>query len=131
MPNVTTSYGIPLHYIFFANFAHNWRIFMSKVLYLDYIYCVFDGYKHFNIMTCQMWLQILGYLLILLRFWVFLYIIDDHYSCLKCCIFTTLSPIICLINTHILICRHARCNYKLRKVLSFNWVLRKFQCLIP
>ena len=66
---------------FFANFTHNRRIFMSKVLYLHDINCVFDEYKHFNIMTCQMWLKIMGRSLILLRYWVFLYIIDDH-SCL-------------------------------------------------
>ena len=49
---------------------------------------------------------------------------------LKCCISNKLSQIVCLINTHILICWHARCNCKLRKVHRFNWVLWKFKCLI-
>ena len=55
---------------------------------------------------------------------VFSYTIDDH-SCLKRCIFTKFSQIVCLINTYILICRYARCNYKLWKVLWFDWVLWK------
>ena len=60
-------------------------------------------------------------------FWAFTYIIIDH-SCLNCCI--KLLQIVCLINTHILICWHGRYNNKLRKALWFNSVLWKFQCLI-
>ena len=45
MSDVTTSYGIsPKFSTFFANFAQNWWIFMSEVLYLHqtFINCVFD-----------------------------------------------------------------------------------------
>ena len=40
-------------------------------------------------------------------FWVFSYMIDDH-SCLKFCIFTKLSQIMCLINLYIFKCQHAK-----------------------
>ena len=45
MPDVTANYEMPPNFItFFANFAQNWRIFMSEVLYLHQtlIYCEFD-----------------------------------------------------------------------------------------
>ena len=71
----------------------------------------------------QMWLQVMECLLILL---CFLYKING-YSYLKCCIPNFYG---CLMNTFILICWYARCNYKLRKVFWFSWVLWKFQCLI-
>ena len=74
---------------------------------------------------CQLWKVLWFYYV----FWVLLYIIDD-YSCLKCFIFTKLSQIKYLINTHISINWHAKCNYKLWKVLWFNWFLWEFQCLI-
>ena len=66
---------------------------------------------------------------IFLQFWRILYKIDE-YSCLKWSIFTKLPQIVCLINTHILICWNARCNYKLRKALWFDCFFWKFQCLI-
>ena len=46
-----------------------------------------------------------------------------EYLYLKYCISTKLLRIVCLINTFILICWYARCNYKLRKVPWLNWVL--------
>ena len=48
-------------------------------------------------------------------FRVFSYI-NDNYSCLKYCIFTKLSQIVCLINIHILVCQHAKCACRLWKV---------------
>ena len=36
----------------------------------------------------------------------------------------------CVSNTYILISQYARCNYKLRKVLWFDGILWKFQCMI-
>ena len=45
MPDVNASYGMSLDLIvFFKNFVHNWRIFMSEVLYFHqtFINCVFD-----------------------------------------------------------------------------------------
>ena len=46
----------------------------------------------------------------------------DNQSCLKCCIFTKLSQIVRLINVHILVCRYARCNYRLWKVTWFKYI---------
>ena len=48
-------------------------------------------------------------------FRVFSYIIDYH-SFLNCCISTKLSQIVCLINVHILVCQHARCDCRLWKI---------------
>ena len=64
-------------------------------------------------------------------FSVFSYMVDDH-PCLnlKDCIITKLSRIVFLINIHTSTCWYDRCNYKLRKVLWFNLVLWRFQCLI-
>ena len=55
----------------------------------------------------------------------FSYIIDN-YSCLKYYIFTKLSQTVCLINVHILVCQHAKCDCKLWKVLRFYCVLWEF-----
>ena len=86
--------------------------------------------RHFIIIKCQMGLQVMEHSLILRRsLRIYTYIIEDH-SCLKYYIFTKFSQIVCLTNTDILICWHARCNHKLRNVLEINWVLWKFQCLI-
>ena len=62
--------------------------------------------------TCQMWLQVMEFLLILLLFLRILHKIDE-YSFLKFCITAKFSHIMCLINTHILLFLYARCNYKL------------------
>ena len=64
-------------------------------------------------------------ILIFLRFWVFSYIIYEH-SCLKCCSFTKLLQIVFLINVQMFIWLYARCSYKLRKLLWFNWFLGNF-----
>ena len=43
--------------------------------------CVSNWYTHTNVWICQMWMQIMECLLILLRFlWVFSYIIDENSS---------------------------------------------------
>ena len=74
-------------------------------------------------------ISLIKYLLILLRFLGILHIIDD-YLCLKCCISTKLSQIVYLRlrNTHILICWHARCYYKLKKILwqTLNQIITVF-----
>ena len=59
--------------------------------------------------------------LILLQFLVFSYIIDDH-SCLKCYIFTKVSQIMCLIDVHILVCQHAKCDCRFALFENF-WLL--------
>ena len=61
---------------------------------------------------CKLWKTLRYYSVF---FWVFSYIIDEH-SCLKYCFFTKHSQIVCLINAHILIYQHARCDCKLWKV---------------
>ena len=62
-------------------------------------------------------------------FCVYSDIIDEH-LCLKCCIFTKLSQFVYLINVHILMCQHAKCNCGLWKVLLFNYVLWEFFILL-
>ena len=84
-----------------------------------WFYCVFW------VLICQMYLQVMEGSLILLRFWVFSYIIDE-YSCLKYCIFTKLSQIVCLINVHILVCQHVKCDCWLWKVFYLICVFWEF-----
>ena len=82
-------------------------------------------YKHEKAM-CQMCLQIMEYFLVLLRFFKdFLCIIDNH-SYLNCCFFTKLSQIKYLINVHILVYQHAKCDSRLWKVLWFDYVFLIF-----
>ena len=66
-----------------------------------------------------MWLQVIESPLILFRF-LSIFIPNDEHSCLNYCIFTKISQIVCLINRYILTCRHARCDYKVQKVIWFN-----------
>ena len=56
MLDVTASYGMYL----FANFAHNWRIFMSQVLYIHQTFTDFlsNQYIYFDMLICQMQLQV-------------------------------------------------------------------------
>ena len=44
------------------------------------------------------------------------------FTCLKC-IFTKLSQIVYLINVHILICRHAKCDCRLWKIFLYDVAL--------
>ena len=67
-----------------------WRPFMSELLYLPQTFTDYasNQYTHIYMSTYQMGLQIMERpLILLLFFWVFSYIIDDH-SCQKCYIFT-------------------------------------------
>ena len=113
---------------FFTNFAQNWRKFMTEVLYLHQTFINFYlmwmitfFYNKISDVTASN-----GTLLDFIEFfWVFSYITNNH-SCLKHCIITKLSRIVCLINTYILIYWHARCSHKLRKALWFNWFFRNF-----
>ena len=67
----------------------------------------------------------IGELLILLcSFKEFFYTIDDH-SCLKSFIFINLLQIVCLINLHILVCQHAKCDCRLQTVFLFNCVFTR------
>ena len=54
-------------------------------------------------------------------FSVFLYIIDKH-TYLKCCIFTKFLQNVYLIDVHIFIFQHAKCDCRLWKVLLSNCV---------
>ena len=77
-----------------------------------------------------MYLQVMEGSLILLRFLgIFIHFIDE-YSCLKYCIFTKLSQMVCLINMYILKCQHAKCDCLLWKVLWFHFLfLRIFHTI--
>ena len=107
--------------------SQKWTPFLFGNTYLHQTFteCVSNRYPHFGVLICQMWLQVMESPLILLRFCVSSYIIDD-YSHLNCCISNKLSQIVCLINVHILLCQHAKSNCKLWKVLWFNAFLRIF-----
>ena len=52
---------------------------------------------------------------------------NERHLCLVAHSFTKISQIMCLINTHILIYLHARCNCKLWKALSFYCVFGYFR----
>ena len=68
-------------------FIHYYWLFMSQLLYLQQTFTdyVCNQYTYTDMSTCQMWLQVVECLLVLLRFfWKF-----TSTSCLKCCIFTT------------------------------------------
>ena len=67
---------------------------------------------------CKLWSSIWFYCI----FCVFSKIFDEH-SCLKCCIFTKLSEIVCMIIVHILLYEHDKCACRLWKVLWLNCVL--------
>ena len=62
-------------------------------------------------------------------FRVFSYITDDH-LCLNCSTSTKLSQIVCLINVHILVYQHAKCNCSLWKDLWFNTFFLAFSYII-
>ena len=64
---------------------------------------------------CKLWKLLWFYCVF---FWVFSYIIDE-YSCLKYCIFTKHSQIVCLINVYILEYQHAKYDCWLWQVFYF------------
>ena len=51
-------------------------------------------------------------------FWVFSYIFDEN-SCLNYYIFSKHPQIVCLINIHFFLSQHAKCDFRLWKVLRF------------
>ena len=107
-------------------FIHFWRTFMSELLYLHQTFtdCVSNQYWYVKMSDMTSSYGTLLDFIAFLRLNIHrLNIIDDH-PWLKYCFITKVSQIVCLINTHILICWHARCNYKVRKVL------KKFLCRI-
>ena len=85
------------------NTSQIWAVFAFDSTYLHQTFteCVSNQYTHFNVSTCQMWLQVIEHFLILLRFFlgIFIYLFDNH-SCLNCCISTKPSQIVSLINVH-------------------------------
>ena len=74
----------------------------------------FNQYAHCDMLMYRyhMWQLIIQRHLNLFRFYEFSYIIED-YSCLKCCISTKISQIMCLINTHSLMFRYIKFYCKL------------------
>ena len=59
-------------------------------------------------------------------FGYFSYIIDE-YSCLKYCIFTKHSQIVCLTDIHILVCQHVKCDCWLWKVFYLFFFIYTFK----
>ena len=91
----------------FSKLSQNACLINTQIMVYQHVRC-----------DCKLWNAPLCY-------WVFSYIIDEH-ACLKCCIFTKLQQIVCLIDVHILICQHAKYSYRLWKVLLFDSVFREF-----
>ena len=75
MPDVTSSYGTLFDFIAFLGiFIHNWYAFMSKLLSIHPTFkvCMSNQNIHFDMFKYQMWLQVMEWFLILLRFIFFL-----------------------------------------------------------
>ena len=87
----------------FTQLLHNMCLINTHIFIYWYVRC-----------NCKLWKALWFYC-------IFSYIIDE-YSCLKYCIFTKLSQIVCLINVHILDYQHAKCDCWLWKVLWFDCV---------
>ena len=104
--------------------SQKWKAFAFGSTYLDQTFteCIYM-FWYINIpeLTASYGIFLWFYCV----FWSFSYIIIDH-SCLNCCISTKLSRIMHLINTHILICWYARCNYKLLELVWFNKFFENF-----
>ena len=115
--------------MFENNITKTALLFGNTYLQLAFTKYVSNKYTHFDISISQMWLLVMEHPLILSRFWVFSYIIDDH-SCLNYCIFTKLLQIVYLINVHILLCQLAKYNCRLWKVLWFKLRSWKFSYII-
>ena len=94
---------------------------LSQNVNLINIHILIYRYARYN---CKLWKALWFHRV----FWVFSYIIDEH-SRLKCCIFTKLSHIVCLINVHILISQYTKHDCSLWKVLLFNCFFYMFETL--
>ena len=119
-------YGTSLEFTaFFRVFVHNWRPFASELFYLHQTFtdCVSNQYIHFNMpdvpASCGMPLGFITFCFEILP------TIND-YSCLRCCIFTKLSQIACLINVHVLKFQYAKYDCRLWKVFWFNYFFLEF-----
>ena len=119
--NTSGSITIFLNLFWFVETLTKWTLIMSQYQwYTNYsIDSIFDNFlKAYHRCDCNLWSAPWLYCVF---FWVFSYIIDEH-SCLKYCIYTKLSQIMCLINVHILVCQLAKYDCWLWKVLSFNCI---------
>ena len=87
-------------------------MFGNTYLHLTFTECVSNQNTYFDVWPCQMLLQVIEGRLVLLNFKEFSYKIDEN-SCLKYCIYTQLSQNVCLINVHILVSHHAKCDCRL------------------
>ena len=87
---VFLSRSATLPYVWKQYHKNEWRLRLVTHIFtkLSQNVCLIN--IHILINTCQMLLHVMESLLILLSFWVFLYIFDDH-SCLNCGISTKLS----------------------------------------
>ena len=121
MPDATASYGTPFDCIAFFGYFHTlfclnccistnlhvWSAISSRNIYKLCIWYEWKKWiKKIVIIKCQMWVHVMERSLILLCFFgIFI-----HYwrPSIKH------SQIVYLINTHTLICWHARCIYKLQ-----------------
>ena len=111
MPNVIASYERFCDSIA-LNFAHNWWILISKVLYLHYINWVLDEYKHLNIIKirrdCKLWNAS----------WFYCVHYRDRRSLMYNVLYLHQNFTDC-VNTLLLICCHIRCNYLKTLMLVF------------
>ena len=104
-------------------FVAGWKLCLmfekniTKIFYRMYINANDLKYRHAR---CDWKLCNIPRFYIVFR--VFSCTIDEHYSCLKYCIFTKILHIVCLINVNILVCQHAKCDCRLWNVLWLNFV---------
>ena len=105
-------------------------VFGKVYLHQTFTNYVFNQYIYFDMSICQIWLQIMKRPLILLHFLVIFKDNWNNNSSLKCFIFTKLSQIVCLINSHILVNRYPGYDYKLWKTPWFCCVFLAFLQII-
>ena len=64
MLDITAIYERPFGFIvfFLGIYIHNWRPFMSELLYLGQTLtdCVSHSFEDFGVLSCQMWLPVMA-----------------------------------------------------------------------
>ena len=113
MPDVTASYGNPFDFITFSGILiHYYWPFMSELLFLHQTFTNYISYQYWYVKLLRFFCEFCTKLTNI-HVWSIVSLPNFHRY-----------------NTHILICWHARYNYKLRRAFGFDWDLWKYKCLI-
>ena len=113
-----------LSYIYLKNKLEKWTAFVfgSTKLHQTFTECASNQYTHFDVLICQMWLQVMARLLILLRilgifiytWWAFmskvLYFHQNFTDCVS-------------VKVYSLVYQHAKFDCRLWKILLYNCIL--------